>query len=72
MTPNNLADKIALHFSNKTKGLTEKQQKVQVCENNWIRRIVGVKTVDKRRMDEMRVEVEVKRSCKKKLDRRTR
>ena len=32
---------------------------MQVCENNWIRRIKGVKRVkraDKRRMDELRVE----------------
>ena len=48
--------------------LTEKQQvKVQVCENNWIRRIVGVKRADKRKMDELRVEVRVKERFKKKL-----
>ena len=41
--------------------LTEKQQeKVHVCENNWMRRIVGVKRVGKRRLDELRVEVGVK------------
>ena len=49
--------------------LTEKQQKEQVCENNWIRRIVGEKIADKR-MDELRVEVGVKESLKKKLVRR--
>ena len=47
--------------------LTEKQQKVQICENNWIRRIKGVKREDKRRMEELRVEVGVKTSFKKKL-----
>ena len=50
--------------------LTEKLQKAQVCENNWIRRIVGVKRADKRRLDEQRVEVGVKESFKKKLVRR--
>ena len=39
--------------------LTEKQQKVRVWENNWIRRIVEVKRADKRGMDELRVEVGV-------------
>ena len=34
--------------------LTEKQQKVQVCENDWVRIIVGVQRADKRRMDELR------------------
>ena len=29
----------------------------KVCGNNWIRRIVGVKRADKRRLDELRVEV---------------
>ena len=37
--------------------LTEKQQKVQFCEHNLVRRIVGVKRADKRRMNELRVEV---------------
>ena len=46
---------------------TEKQQKVQVCETSWIRRIVGVKRADKRKMNELRVEVGVKESFKKKL-----
>ena len=38
--------------------LTEKQdEKVQVCEINLVRRIVGVKIADKRRTDELGVEV---------------
>ena len=41
--------------------LTEKQHgKMQVCENNWIRRIVGVTRADKRRMDDLREEVGVR------------
>ena len=47
--------------------LTVKQEKVQVCETNLVRRIVGVKRTDKRRMDELRVEVGVKENLKKKL-----
>ena len=37
-----------------------KQHKLQVCENNWIRRIAGVKSVDKRRMKDLREEVGTK------------
>ena len=42
---------------------------MQVCENNWIRRPVGVERADKRRMEELRVEIGVKDSFKKKLAR---
>ena len=50
--------------------LTEKQQeKVQVYKTNLVRRIVGVKRADKRRMDELRVDVGVKEKIKKKLAR---
>ena len=48
--------------------LTEKQQeKVQVCENNRMRGIVGVTREYKRRRDELRVEVGGKESFMKKL-----
>ena len=30
------------------------QHKLQVCENNWIRRIAGVKRVERRRMKDLR------------------
>ena len=34
--------------------MTEKQQeKLQVCENNWVRRIAGVKRINKRIMEEV-------------------
>ena len=33
------------------------QHKLQVCENNWIRRIAGVKRVERRRMKDLREEV---------------
>ena len=34
------------------------QHKLQVCKNNWIRRIAGVRRVERRRMKDMREEVE--------------
>ena len=37
-----------------TVALTERQQMLQVCKNNWVRRIAGAKKVDKRMMDELR------------------
>ena len=47
--------------------VTEKQQgKFQVCENNLVRIIVGVKRADKRRRDKLRLEVGVKERFKKK------
>ena len=36
------------------------QHKLQVCENNWIRKIAGVRRVERRRMNDMRVEVGTK------------
>ena len=41
--------------------MTEKQQeRLQVCENNWVRRIAGVKRIEKQRIEELREEVGVK------------
>ena len=36
------------------------QHKLQVCENNWIRRIARVRRVERRRMKDMRGEVGTK------------
>ena len=47
--------------------LTEKQEKVQVCETNPGRRIVGVKRADRRISDELRMEVGMKEHFKKKI-----
>ena len=48
--------------------MTEKQQeRLQVCENNWVRKIAGVKRIDKRRMEKLREEVGVKESRTRKL-----
>ena len=46
-------------YALETMALIEKQQKVQVCENDLVRRIMTVKAADKRRMDELRVEIGV-------------
>ena len=32
------------------------QHKLQVCENNWIRRIPGVRGIERRRMNDLREE----------------
>ena len=41
-----------------TVALTEQQQqKLQVCENNWVRRITRTKRVDRKRMNDLRKEV---------------
>ena len=42
----------------------KQQERLQVCENNWVRRIVGVKRIDKRRMEELREEVGERESHK--------
>ena len=50
----------ALLYGLETLPVSEKHQhRLQVCENNWVRRIVGVKRVDRRRMDELREEVDI-------------
>ena len=46
--------------------LTDIQQE-QVCENNWVRRIVWVNRAGKIRIEKMRMEVGVKESFKKNL-----
>ena len=51
-----------------TMAMTEQQQeKLQVYENNWQRRITGVKIIDKRRMEELMEEVGVRESLTRKL-----
>ena len=46
-----------------TVALSEQQQRrLQVCKNNWIRRIVGEKRLERRRMKDMREEVGTKAS----------
>ena len=48
--------------------MTELQQQIlQVCENNWVRKIAGVKRADRRRMVELMEETEVQRSLTERL-----
>ena len=48
----------AMLYGLETLPVSEKHQhRLQMCENNWVRRIAGVKRVDRRRMDELREEV---------------
>ena len=52
----------AMLYGLETLPVTDKHQhSLQVCENNWVRRIAGVKRVDRRRMDELREEVGIQK-----------
>ena len=51
-----------------TLALTElQQQRLQVCENNWVRKIARVTRADRRRMVELREETGVQRSLTERL-----
>ena len=48
--------------------LTElQQQRLQVCKNNWVRKIASVTRADRRRMVELREETGVQRSLAERL-----
>ena len=52
----------AMLYGLDTLPVSEKHQhRMQVCENNWVRRIAGVKKMDRRRMDELREEVGIQK-----------
>ena len=52
----------AMMYGLETLPVSEKHQhRLQVCENNWVRRIAGVKRMDRRRMDELREEVGIQK-----------
>ena len=52
----------ALLYGLETLPVSEKHQhRLQVCDNNWVRRIAGVKRVDRSRMDELREEVGIQK-----------
>ena len=52
----------AILYGLDTLPVSEKHQhRMQVCENNWVRRIAGVKKMDRRRMDELREEVGIQK-----------
>ena len=49
---------LACMYGLETLALTEQQQqRLQVCENNWVRRITKTKRVERRRMIDLRKEV---------------
>ena len=54
-------------YGTETLALTEIQQRLQVCENNRVRKIARVMRVDKRRMMELREETGVQRSLTERL-----
>ena len=55
-------------YGTETLALTElQQQRLQVCENNWVRKIARVTMADRRRMVELREETGVQRSLTERL-----
>ena len=55
-------------YGTETLALTElQQQRLQVCENNWVRKIARVTRADRRRMVELREETGVQRSLAERL-----
>ena len=55
-------------YGTETLSMTElQQQKLQVCENNWVRKIARVTRADRRRMVELREETGVQRSSTERL-----
>ena len=55
-------------YGTETLALTElQQQRLQVCENNWVRKIARVTRTDRRRMVELREETVVQRSLTERL-----
>ena len=55
-------------YRTETMALTELQQhRLQVCENNWVRKIARVTRADRRRMVELREETDVQRSLTERL-----
>ena len=54
-------------YGTETLALTELQQRLQLCENNWVRKIARVTRADRRRMVELREETGVQRSLTERL-----
>lgn len=58
----------ALTYGLETMALTREQQKrIQVCENNWVRRLCGARLIDKRRLTDLREEVGLDRTVTQRL-----
>ena len=55
-------------YGMETLAMTDRQQqRLQVCENNWVRKIARVTRADRRRMVELREETGVQRSLTERL-----
>ena len=54
-------------YGTETLALTKLQQRLQVCENNWVRKISRVTRADRRRMVELREETGVQSSLTERL-----
>ena len=55
-------------YGTETLALTElQQQRLQVCENNWVRKIARITRADRRRIVELREETGVQRSLTERL-----
>ena len=50
-----------------TLALTKRQEKIQIAENNWVRRICKVTKEDRRKMEELREEIGMKKHLKMKV-----
>ena len=58
----------ACMYGTETLAVTElQQQRLQVCENNWVRKIARVTRADRRRMVELREETGVQRTLTERL-----
>ena len=57
-------------YGTETLALTDlQQQRLQVCENNWVRKIASVTRADRQRMVELREETGVERSLTERMAR---
>ena len=48
---------------------TNQMNRLQVCENNWVRKIAGVKRVERRRLEELRQEIGLGMTITRKIER---
>ena len=54
-------------YGTETLALTELQQRLQECENNWVRNIARVTIADRRRLVELREETGLQRNLTERL-----
>ena len=54
-------------YGTETLAMTERQQRLQVCENSWVQKIARVARANRRRMVELKEETGVQRSLTERL-----